>query len=81
MKIDKKKRKKQIDLDKNGKLKKFDTTLFNQESLFKYLEHKKPEYFCMKCYETNVLSLVPIEEQLFKLERKLKDIEKLFGRI
>ena len=72
---------KQIELDRNGKIKKSDNTLFTQGSLLKYLENKQPEYFCMKCYETNVFSLIPMEEQLFRLEKKLRNIESLLKEV
>lgn len=72
---------KHIELDSLGKIKKFDTNVFNQDSLLKYLDNKEPEYFCLKCYETNVFSLIPIEEQLFRIEKKLKEIENLLKKV
>jgi hypothetical protein len=71
---------KHIELE-NGKLKRSDNTIFTQDALSKYLDNKQPEFFCLKCYETNVFSLIPMEEQLFRIERKLKDIEKLLKRV
>lgn len=72
---------KQVELDADGKIKKSDNTLFAQEALLKYLENKQPEYFCMKCYETNVYSLIPMEEQLFRVEKKLRSIESLLKEV
>ena len=71
----------QIELDSKGKIKKLDNTLFTQEALLKYLENKQPEYFCLKCYETNVCSVIPMEEQLFRVEKKLRHIESLLKEV
>jgi hypothetical protein len=52
-----------------------DERQFTVDKINEYIEGKAMEYFCLKCYETNTIALIPMEEQLFRMEQRLKAIE------
>lgn len=52
-----------------------DERQFTVDKINEYIEGKTLEYFCLKCYETNTIALIPMEEQLFRIEQRLKAIE------
>lgn len=58
-----------------------DEQQFTVDQINEYIEGKTMEYFCLKCYETNTIALIPMEEQLFRIEQRLKSIELIFKTV
>ena len=44
-------------------------------------EDKNVEYYCLRCYETSTLALMPMQEHLFKLEQQLAMMDSLLNKV
>ncbi|RWS29552.1 hypothetical protein B4U80_13646 [Leptotrombidium deliense] len=52
-----------------------DLSSTTSENILDLFGEKSVDFYCLKCYETNDLALIPMQEEMFRVEQRLKAMD------